>query len=110
MRVAVPQPGRYWSPGAPRSLLPGDKQPWEQGKPAPRMRKNRLQSENMDERESCESKEGGAEQDPQPLLPRECQHTGAVTALAAVPGAHCDEWDYKYSLTDNKALISLLKL
>lgn len=113
--VAVPPPGKYWSPGAPRPLLPGDKRPWEQGKPAPRMPKNSphhlgngLPSENLDvrERESCESKEGGTE----PLLPRECQHTGVVTAAAAVLGAHCGEWDYKYNPTDNKALISMLKL
>jgi len=59
------------------------------------------------------SKEGGTEQDPQlpqPLLPGEHQHPGAATTPAAVRGAHCDEWDYKYNWTDNKALIRLLRL
>ena len=47
---------------------------------------------------------------PQTLLPGERQHPRAATAPAAVRGARCDKWDYKYNWTDNKALIRLLRL
>lgn len=47
---------------------------------------------------------------PHPLLPRERQHPGTATTLAAEQRARCNEWDYKYNWSDNKALIRLLRI
>lgn len=121
------QPGGYRRPGAPPVTAPrGEAAPGagkncpggtrESQEQAPHCLGNGPQPANLEVRESLtchKSDKRGAEQDPQlpqPLLPREHQHPGAATTPGAVRGAHCDEWDYKYNWTDNKALIRLLRL